>query len=74
MLEENAEATMDNIGRICQAKYKEEQGDAALWRPSQNVRLGVLYKEALAVRAQMLSSPVVHARKLVEAAGLRVPP
>jgi hypothetical protein len=70
-LEENAEATMDNIREyigICQAKYKEEQGDAALWRPSQNVRLGVLYKEALAVRAQMPSSPVVHARKLVEAA------
>ena len=62
---------MDNIREyigICQAKYKEEQGDAALWRPSQNVRLGVLYKEALAVRAQMPSSPVVHARKLVEAA------
>ena len=66
-LEANAEATMHNIGE-CQAKYKEEQGDAALWRPSQNVRLGVLYKEALAVRAQMPSSPVVHARKLVEAA------
>jgi len=66
-LEENAEATMDDIGE-CQAKYKEEQGDAALWSQSQNERLGVLYKEALAIHAQMPSSPVVHARKLVEAA------
>jgi len=64
-LEENAEATMDDIGE-CQAKYKEEQKDEALWEQDQNVRLGVLYKEALAARAQMLSSPVVHARKLVE--------
>ena len=65
-LEANAEATMHNIGE-CQAKYKEEQGDAALWSQSQNERMGVLYKAALAARrAQTLSSPVVHEKRKLE--------